>query len=442
MINNKSNDVSPTNNTYKINDLYTIFFNKKLGGGAFGKIYSCINNKTKETYACKIEKPDIETPQLNNEYKILNLLKNYPFFPKCYKFCSSPHGHVLILDHLGANLGVIMSKLPNKRFSMKSTLMIMTQCLERLKEIHEKGIIHRDMKPENLVIGYKGKEKNIYLIDFGLSKYTLGEKKNLLLAPIKKEKIVIGTVRYISLNTHLGNEQCKKDDLESLAYIMVYFIKGELPWQNIKAKSRKEKYSKIYLMKKKTVPNELTNFLPEEMKTFLNYILSLNPKQKPDYQKLNNLINNLMNKYSYSNDLQFDWYSSSFLHMLYNSPLVDDDEKIKSTSIYEEDSNNSDNNIKKLKTRNNFSNSTKKIKKVNFGFKKADSLKISSNKNIKHVQKSGFAPNFMRNSMNSYNNLNEIEKPKEEYKNIAVFNNNNHHHLNSELPKRERLSSY
>jgi casein kinase 1 len=428
-------ELTSNHNTYKINDLYTILFDRKLGGGAFGKIYSCINNKTKELYACKIEKPDIESPQLSNEYKILNILKNYPFFPKCYKFCSSPHGHLLILDHLGPNLGFIMSKLPNQKYSMKSTLMIMTQCLERLKEIHEKGIIHRDMKPENFVIGYKGKEKNIYLIDFGLSKSTIGEKKNLNLLNIKKEKIVIGTVRYISLNTHLGNEQYKKDDLESLAYIMIYFIKGELPWQNIKAKSRKEKYSKIYQIKKKTVPKELTNYLPEEMKTFLNYILNLNVKQKPDYAKLNNLINNLMNKYSYSNDLQFDWYSSSFLQMLYNSPCIDDDEKIKSTSIYEEDSTNSDNNLKIFKSnKNRYSNSTKKsTKKNNFVLNKMNSLKITSNKNIKHIYKqSAFAPN-------SNFRINENEKVKDEYKNLSPLQNN---HLNKDIMKRERLSSY
>ena len=259
---------------------------------------------------------------------------------------------------------------------------------------------------------------------------------------IKKEKIVIGTVRYISLGAHLGNEQCKKDDLESLAYIMVYFIKGELPWQNIKAKSRKEKYFKIYQMKKRTVPDELTNILPEEMKTFFNYILNLNVKQKPDYSKLQNLINNLMNKYSYSNDLQFDWYSSSFLQMLYNSPVVDDGEKIKSTSIYEEDSNNSDNNLKKMKSNRNYcSNSTKKVnKKININ-NNLNNFKLSSVKNIEHINKrSGFAQKNNKNSLNININMNfnENEKVKDEYKNVR----GSYNPFYSDIMKRQRLSSY
>ena len=331
-----------------------------------------------------------------------------------------------------------MSNLPNKRYSMKSTLMIMAQCLERLKEIHDKGIIHRDMKPENLVIGYKGKEKNIYLIDFGLSKSIIGEKKNFNLLSIKKEKIVVGTVRYISMNTHLGNEQYKKDDLESLAYIMVYFIKGELPWQNIKAKSRKEKYSKIYQLKKKMVPNELCNFLPEEMKTFLNYILNLNVKVRPDYSKLMNLINNLMNKYSYCNDLQFDWCSTSFLKMIYNSPVIDDGEQVKSTSIYEEDSSNSDYNIKKLKENRYVSTSTKKKKMSSNAINKMKTFKISS-KDINNLlyKQSAFSSNAIKNSINLYMNGNE--KKKDEYKNLAFSMNNC---VNDNFFNRQRLSSY
>jgi len=218
---------------------------------------------------------------------------------------------------------------------------------------------------------------------------------------------------------------------------MVYFIKGELPWQNIKAKSRKEKYSKIYQMKKKMVPDELCNFLPEEMKTFLNYILNLNVKIKPDYSKLINLINNLMNKYSYSNDLQFDWYSSSFLQKLYSTPVIDDGEKLKSTSIYEEDSSNSDINIKKLKAnRNHISNSNKKNKPNNNHINKMNNYKFGSIKNIKHINKQcAFSPNYMKNSVN----LNENDNEKDEYKNLRFSINN---HLNEDIFNRQRLSSY
>jgi casein kinase 1 len=431
---NTKKELSQNNNIYKINDTYTILFNKKIGGGAFGKIYSCINNKTKEIYACKIEKPDIENPQLGNEYRILSLLKNYDYFPKCFKYCNSQYGYILILERLGSNLGVIMSKLPNKKFSMKSALMIINQSLERLKLIHEKGIIHRDMKPENLCIGYKGKEKNIYLIDFGLSKIINNDKKNLYLLNIKKEKIVIGTVRYISMNAHLGNEQYKKDDLESLAYMMIYFIKGELPWQNLKAKSRKEKYTKIYQKKKHTVNTELCNFLPDEIKTFLSYILNLNQKQNPDYNKLMNLINNLMKKYGYTNDSQFEWYSSSFLQQLYNSPITDEEDQIKSSSIYEEDDsvkseknktrNKNKKNLVSTNTNTNYNN----IKKFSNIINNMNEFDLIYNKNIISTKEIKQKISLDKNN-NNQNKLNNITNAIDNY-------------VNNEVCKRKRLSSY
>ena len=431
MNDNTQKQLLEKNNIYKINDDYTILFNKKIGGGAFGKIYTCINNKTKETYACKIEKPDIENPQLSDEYRILSILKNFDYYPKCFKFCNSQYGYILILERLGSNLGAIMSKLPNNKYSMKSVLMIITQSLERLKLMHEKGIIHRDMKPENLCIGYKGKEKNIYLIDFGLSKIVNNEKRSQYSLNIKKEKIVIGTVRYISMNAHLGNEQYKKDDLESLAYMMIYFIKGELPWQNLKAKSRKEKYTKIYQKKKQTVNSELCNFLPDEIKTFLSYILNLNQRQNPDYRKLMNLISNLMKKYGYTNDSQFEWYSSSFLQKLYNSPVEDEADKVKSSSIYEEEESVKSEKKKmrtKLKkdnskTKNNcnnirmFSDMMNNMNEFDLIYKK----NMISSKNIKQKM-------F----------LDKFKNPN--CKNIITTSIDNY--VNDELYKRKRMSSY
>ena len=253
-----------------------------------------------------------------HEYKILTEMKGKFGFPNCYKLINTKQDRTLIMDFLGPNLETIMSKMPSQKFSMKTALMITEQIIQRLKELHSKFVLHRDMKPENFVIGQKGKERTIYLIDFGLSRKFINER-TLEHIPLKDKRPILGTVRYISINTHLGYEQSRRDDLESLAYIMIYFIMGELPWQCVKSKTKKEKYDKILSKKKETVPNEICKFLPEEIKLFFSHILKLNFTEQPDYVYLTSLLDMLMSKYGYSNDLQFDWYTPVILTVLYDA---------------------------------------------------------------------------------------------------------------------------
>ena len=388
-----------TEEFFKINDDYTILLNRKIGSGSFGQIYQCLNKKTNEIVACKIESINELKPQLYHESKIMILMKNCTGFPTCYDFIITDQDKILIMDYLGPNLDVIMNKLPSdennmKKFTIKTSLMIMIQGIERLKSLHEKGIIHRDIKPENFVIGPKKKERLIYLIDFGLSKKISNDK---LLPSIKTDRNIIGTMRYISMNTHQGYEQGRRDDLESLFYIIIYFIKGELPWQNIKSKTRAEKYTKIFEIKKMVTENgELIDGLPLEMGKILEYILGLNFIEKPNYLMMKNAIELILNKLNFSNDLQFDWYNLDFLNYLY----ISENEYHEKENTKENKKEKSEEKDKKINT-NNISIKLNTINNINnYNAKK---LKMSYNKNMDNTNNS-----YIRNK----NNNNQIKQER------------------------------
>ena len=414
---------------FQLNENYTILLNKKIGSGSFGQIYQCLNKKTNEMLACKIESINELKPQLYHESKIMQLMKNCTGFPTCYDFILTEQDKILIMDLLGPNLDTIMNKLPSKnsikKFSFKTSLMIMIQCLERLKSLHEKGIIHRDIKPENFVIGPKNKERIIYLIDFGLSKKI---SKDKIIPTVKADRNIIGTMRYISMNTHQGYEQGKRDDLESLFYIIIYFIKGELPWQNIKTKSKAEKYSKIFEIKKKVTENgDLVEGLPLEMAKILEYILGLNFFEKPNYLLIKNAVEIMLNNFNLSNDLQFDWYNLEFLNYLYLSQNGSNDkENIKENKkeIREDKDNiknaNPNNKIIKSSTINiineynqkNSNNTNNNFNKKN-DFLHSSYIRNKNNNQIKQERsKSLLSVKRITAQKNSKINNNEIKKIK------------------------------
>ena len=185
--------------------------------------------------------------------------------------------------------------------------MIIEQVIYRIEYIHNKNFIHRNLSPDNILIGRKNNKSFLYLIDFIFAKRYYNPKTGEHI-PFKDGKTMLGNARFASINTHLGIEQSRRDDIESLGYILVYFMTGRLPWQGIKAIDSKEKYEKIKDKKIATTLDSLCYGLPKEVQMFLEYAKKLKFEDKPHYSNLRNLIKEMAIKNSIDfNYNKFDW---------------------------------------------------------------------------------------------------------------------------------------
>ena len=236
-------------------DNYMFNKNKLLGKGSFGSIYIGTNKKTGEEVAIKVEQASDEISQLKIEYKAYKILEGGYGFPKVYDFYEDKRKNVLIMEMLGPSLEKLFNQR-KKKFSLLTVIMIIEQILYRLEYIHSKNLVHRDIKPDNFLIGKGNNNKLIYVIDLGLSK-KYRENKTGLHIPYRDGKYLTGTARYASINTHLGVEQTRRDDIEALGYMMIYLIKGHLPWQGMVNSNPEKKYDKIKDLKIKIKLEEL-----------------------------------------------------------------------------------------------------------------------------------------------------------------------------------------
>jgi casein kinase 1 len=216
---------------------------RRLGGGSFGEIYSGEQILTKEPVAVKLESNNCHPPQLINESRAYRLLSGAVGIPFMRWYGVEGDYSVLVMDLLGKSLEELFEQC-DRKFSLKTVLMIADQLLARIEYLHEKNILHRDIKPENFMIGSGRSSNLIYVIDLGLSKKFKDPKTGQHI-PFREGKLLLGTARYTSINTHLGIEQSRRDDLEGIAYVLIYFLKGTLPWIGLKAENRKQKYEMI-----------------------------------------------------------------------------------------------------------------------------------------------------------------------------------------------------
>ena len=313
---------------------YILDATKKIQSDRDTEIYTGIEINTKEKVVFKLKQK-----KFNDSYYILQEgliykeLKGIKRIPKLYIAGEQGNYNVLITELLGESLKMLLKSVGDK-FSLATTLKIGIQVLNIIEEIHKRGVVLRYLKPDNMVIGLNENKDHIYLIDFEIAKKYIRFGEHI---PFKENKHINGNRYYISINTHLGREISRRDDIESLGYNLIYFMKGKLPW------SYANDSRLILLLKMKTSFDELCEGLPEEFEEFINYAKELQFEQEPDYKYLKELLIKAGKKNGIDIDkVKYDWE-------IKNEEIKEKEEKI---NKIEEDKGNTKKEEKKVEKEN------------------------------------------------------------------------------------------
>ena len=286
---------------------------KKIGSGNFGELRLGQNLQTNEHTAIKLESARCRTPQLYLENKFYKSLGDGEGVPHIFYYGPCGRYNALVLELLGPSMEDLF-EICGRKFSVKTVASIALQLIDRLQYVHSKSLIFRDIKPENFLIGRPNTSKAhiLYIIDFGLAK-EYRENATGKHIPYRENKSLTGTARYMSTNTHLGREQSRRDDLEALGHMFMYFLRGSLPWQGLKADTLRERYQKIGETKRNTPIELLCQNHPEEFAKYLEYVRRLDFYQEPDYKYLREMFIGLFKKRKYEWDNHFDWTGKEHL---------------------------------------------------------------------------------------------------------------------------------
>jgi len=294
--------------------------------------------------------------------------------------------------------------------------------LKILKDIHEKHFIHRDIKPDNFAIGYSN-PKTIYLLDFGLAK-KYRSSKTLEQKPMMKNKKLTGTARYASINALKGYDQSRRDDLESVGYVLAYLLRGNLPWQGIVVKTKEEKYAKILYKKQYITPEQLLDGYPSELVNYLKYCKYLDYDQEPDYNYLTGLfVNIIKNELKEEVDYKYDWIKNDIdLQKSIRENYITEDginsSYLNNTSMINNMNNsisilNNNSSIISNKDKDKENNDNTNINKIN------DKINNINNNNNKIIESDNKETNYYdkvidENNLKNNNKNNDLDKEEDE----------------------------
>ena len=367
---------------------------KRLGRGAFGYIY--LVEYQNKLYAMKLENTKKGYYILDKEIHLMSHLYG-PRIPYVKSFGQCGYYNVLVMELLGKSLEELKNMLPTKKMSIPCVCKLSYQMLQILEHIHSKSFLHRDVKPDNFIMGIGPNSKFLYMIDMGFAK-TYRDPVTLAHHPMQKGVGITGTARFASINTLSGYTQSRRDDLESLGYVIVYIATGTLPWVNIQSDNKDELYDKILELKMKTTLESLCMGLPPQFQEYMRYIRGMNYEQEPNYNYLRSLFMIVLKNNGKNFDFSYDW-----------------DNRVNDVNLSVPNLNlNNNNAVRENQKQNNFQPNVEKV------FNDDNTLKNNYNKQVQlalqnkiysqnEINESGIEPfpfDTMDNMDNNFPNLN------------------------------------
>ena len=331
---------------------------RKIGAGSFGEIYSAENTRSHRRVAVKLESVRTRVPQLSYESKLYAIFSGGTGIPRLHWYGTEDAHNIMVVDLLGKSLEDLFVYCHHK-LSLKTVLMLVDQMISCVEFIHNKSFIHRDIKPDNFVMGLGSNSTQVFIIDYGLAKKYRDQHTHVHI-PYVEGKSLTGTARYASVGALKGVEQSRRDDMESLGFVWLYLLKGSLPWMGLNGRDQKQKYDRIRDVKAKTSFEDLCRGFPNEFVKYFHDVRNLKFTDRPHYAEYRQMFRDLFMREGFVYDYKYDWCHEAPIHT--NSNPIPIPSNIVNNSQSRPNVNNTPNNINT--TENKLQNTTKQTLEV------------------------------------------------------------------------------